>query len=209
MVRALDAATQTAVRDRSKVLVRNFVLVTVKHPTTDADVLFGFTDFGEDVTLNVIDGETGISTSRSYYGDNGPILKMDQMPLKIGLEVDTTQIVLSQIDPHVQDMVRNYNCRNAKVQVHRGYLAVGGVALVADPRIRRLGQVNGAPVVTPAAGGEGSITLKVVSHTRELTRINTTKRSDETQRRRGTDDRFRRYGGTAGKWEIFWGEVQG
>lgn len=209
MVSSLDAATQTAVRDRSILIPRNFVLVTVKaigDPATTTR--FGFTDYGEDVTLNIVDGETGSTVSRDYFGDNQPILKMDPMPLKIGLEVDTTQVVLSQIDEHVQSMARGYDIRNANVQIHRGYLDPDSHLLVAAPRIRRLGQINGAPIMTPAAGGEGSITLKIVSHTRELTRINTAKRSDETQRRRGTGDRFRRYGGTAGKWEIFWGESQ-
>lgn len=202
MVRALDVATQAAVRDRSRVLPRNFVLVTL----TDG-APFGFTDYGEDVILNVIDGETGSTVSRTYYGDNSPILDMDPVPLKIGLEVDTTQVVLSQIHDVVQEMARGHDCRNAKVQIHRGYLDPATMLLVAAPRCRRLGQINGLPIETPAAGGEGSITLRVVSHTRELTRINTALRSDEDQRRR-SDDRFRRYSGTAGSWEIFWGEVK-
>ena len=106
MVRVLDVATQTAVRDRSRVIIRNFVLATVKDLDDDSDEVFGFTDFGEDVILNVIDGETGSSTSRTYAGDGGPLLRMDPVPLKIGLEVDTTQIVLSQIHAAVQSMAR-------------------------------------------------------------------------------------------------------
>lgn len=205
MVRSLDSATQAAVRDRSRVIIRNFVLVTVRKLSDDSSVRFGFTDFGEDVTLNIVDGESGSTVSRDYYGDNGPILRMDPMPLKIGLEVDTTQVVLSQIDAHVQDMLKNHDCRNAQAQIHRAYLDPDSHLLVAAPRCRRLGQVNGAPVVTPAAGGEGSVTLKIVSHTRELTRTNPARRSDETQKLRSSD-RFRRYSGTAGVWEIFWGE---
>lgn len=207
MVRVLDSATQLAVRDRSRVIPRNFVGCTVWDDERDP-VFFGFTDYGEDVITNVIDIETGSTVSRTFYGDDAPILDMDPIPLKVGLEVDTTQVVLSQIHPVVQLMVRGHDCRNAKVQIWRGYLDPESMLLVAAPRSRRVGQINGTPIVTPAVGGQGSITLKVVSHTRELTRTNPAKRSDETYRLR-SGDRFGRYAGTAGQWEIWWGENRG
>jgi hypothetical protein len=206
MTRALDVATQTAIRDRSRILPRNFVLVSAKSLVDGSIVLFGFTDYGEDVIVNVVDGETGSTVSRTYSGDNSPILRMDPMPIKIGLEVDTTQVVLSQIHPAVQDMVRGHDVRNAKVQIHRGYLDPNSMLLVAPPRIRRLGQVNGAPILTPEAGSEGSITLKVVSNTREMTRTNSALKSDETQRLR-SGDRFRRYSSVV-KWNYWWGEAK-
>lgn len=208
MVRALDAATQVAVRDRARgVIVRNFVGATVKDGSGNL-VFFGFTDFGEDVTLNVVDIETGSTVSRTFYGDNAPMQKLDPIPLKVGLEVDTTHVVLNQIHPIVQQMARGHDCRNAKVQIWRGYLDPATMLLVAAPRSRRIGQINGLPIVTPAAGGQGNVTLKVVSHTRELTRTNPAKKSDETYRLRD-GDRFGQYAGTAGQWEIWWGELKG
>lgn len=206
MVRVLDAATQGAVRDRSRIFPRDFVGCTVKDEAGEP-VFFGFTNFGEDVVTNVVDIETGSTVSRTFYGDNAPIQSMDPIPLKIGLEVDTTQVVLNQIHPIVQLMARGHDCRNAKVQIWRGYLDPVSMLLVAAPRSRRVGQINGLPIVTPAVGGQGSITLKVVSHTRELTRTNPAKKSDETYRLR-SGDRFGQYAGTAGQWEIWWGELK-
>lgn len=78
---------------------------------------------------------------------------------------------------------------------------------VANPRSRLVGQVNGAPEMTAAIGGQSVRTIKVVSHTRELTRTNSAKRSDETYRLRG-GDRFGQYSGTAGQWELWWGEAR-
>lgn len=205
MVRVLDVATQAAVRDRSRVIPRNFVLVWAKPIGGGGEVPFGFTDMGEDVTVNIVNGETGAVENHTFYGDNAPIQKMDPIPLKIGLEVDTTQVVLNHLHPVVQLMTRGHDIRNARVQIHRGYLDPQSTLLVANPRCRRMGQVNGNPTRTGAAGGEGDTTLRIVSHTRELTRINTAKRSDETQRLR-QGDRFRRYSGIAGKIEIFWGD---
>ena len=205
MVRVLDVATQGAIRNRSAVIPRNFVLVWAKPIGGGAEVPFGFTDIGEDVAVNIVNGETGAVENYTFYGDNAPIKKMDPIPLKIGLDVDTTQVVLNHLHPVVQLMTRGHDIRNAKVQIHRGMLDPNSMLLAANPRCRRLGQVNTNPTRTAAVGGEGDTTLRIVSHTRELTRTNTAMRSDETQRLRN-GDRFRRYSGIAGKIEIFWGE---
>lgn len=204
MVRALDGATQAAVRDRSKIIIRNLVLIDAKDSLGDVH-RFGFTDWGENITLNIVDGRTSSIVSRDYYGDAGPLISIDPIPLRMGIEIPTIQITLSQIHTAVQNMVRNYNIRNVQIQVHRAYLDPISREPVANPRCRLLGMVNGAPISTPASGDAGGVVIKAVSHTRELTRTNPSKRSDETQRLRG-GDRFRRYGGVAGQWEIFWGE---
>jgi len=205
MVRVLDVATQGAIRDRSAVIPRNFVLIWAKPIGGGGEVPFGLTDFGEDVSTNVVNGETGAVENYTFYGDNAPIKKMDPIPLKIGLDVDTTQVVLNHLHPVVQLVTRGHDIRNARVQIFRGYLDPASMLLAANPRCRRLGQVNTNPTRTGAAGAEGDTTLRIVSHTRELTRTNTAKRSDETQRLRG-GDRFRRYSGISGKIEVFWGE---
>lgn len=203
-MRSLDVATQTAIRDRSKIAIRNFVLVDAKDDDSDL-VRFGFTDYGENVTLNIVDGRTQAVVSRDYYGDDGPLISIDPIPLKIGLEIPTVQVILSNLHPQVQDMIRNHNIRNVQVQIHRAYLDLDSMLPVANPRCRLLGLVNGAPIDTGSMGGSGTATLECVSHTRELTRTNPAKRSDETQKLRAID-RFRKYGSVAGEWDIFWGE---
>lgn len=208
MVRALDIDTQNAIRDRNAVVPRDFVVCTVRTLDTDEPVNFAFTTFGEDIITNVLDGVTGLAISYTFLGDNGPILSMDPIPYKIGVEIVTTQVVLNHLHAAVQDMVRGHNCRNATVQIHRGYLAPDSMLLAALPRCRRLGQINGTPIVTPAAGGRGTVTLKVVSQSRELTRTNSARTSDEFYRRRN-GDRWGRYSGTAGQWPIVWGESKG
>jgi len=208
MVRPLDAATQAAVRDRSRgVIIRNFVLITI----TEGAVVtpFGLTDFGEDVSLNVVVNGAGAVENHVFYGDNAPIQAIDPIALKIGLTVDTTQIRLNPLHEIVKLMARGHETglRTAKVQVFRGYLDPESMQPVANPRSRLLGQVNGAPEMTAAVGGQSVRTIKVVSHTRELTRTNSAKRSDETYRLR-SGDRFGQYSGTAGQWELWWGEAR-
>jgi hypothetical protein len=206
MVRPLDIATQAAIRDRRAVIPRNFVLVGPVVPNAGGDaVLFGFTDFGEDIVLNIVDGWTGETVSRTFVGDNAPITAIDQMPLKIGVEIDTVQVTLNKLHPAVNAMVRGHRCRHARVQILRGWLSADSMLPVAPPRIRRLGKLNGDPITTPAIGGAGRVVLKVVSQSRETTRTNPVKASHEFYQRRG-GDQWGRYAGTAGQWPIFWGE---
>jgi hypothetical protein len=207
MVRPLDVDTQSAVRDRRGVLPVNFLVFTVKDLGDGSPVRIGFTDYGEDVVTNIIDAVTGLATSTSFFGDESPIAGMDPVPYKIGVEIDTTQLVLNSLHPAVVDMVRGHDCRNGQVQIHRGYLSLVSRLLVAPPRCRRLGQINGAPTTRPALGGQGNVTIKVVSASRELTRINPIKAGEAFYRKR-SDDRWARYSGTAGEWPIFWGEIE-
>jgi hypothetical protein len=201
MARSFDVATQGAIRARGALVPRNFVVITAKDRATGDAKLHGFWDDAETVTTNVISGETGMSVSRTFQGD-GAILSCDPIPMRIGLEVRTIQLVLSPLHAGVQSCLRGDDPRGAKVEIYRGLLDPATMLLVTAPRIRFLGKVNGAPIETGAAS---RATLKIVSHTRELTRTNPAMKGDEQQRLR-SGDRFRRYTGTAGEWPIFWGE---
>lgn len=206
-MRLLDIETLNAIRDRHAVIPRNFVLVVARSLVDGSAITFGFTDYGEDITTNIVDGRTGAVVSHVFYGDNSPITSIDPISLKVGLEVATTQVVLNPLHPVVELMARGHRLRNAPVQIHRGYLSRESMLLVAPPRCRRLGQVNGAPINTAAVGGTSRLTLKVVSVTRELTRLNSDMRGYESQQRRG-GDQARKYNGTAHVWQSHWGEAK-
>lgn len=204
MVRALDVATQGAIRNRNAIVPRNFVVVTARDRDDGTDKLHGFWDDAEVVVTNVVSGEDGSIVSRTFVGDSA-IVSCDAIPMRIGLEVRTVQLVLNPLHPAVQALVRGDDPRFGKVEIYRGLLDPASMLLVAPPRIRFLGRINGAPIDTAAAGDASKVTLKLVSHTRELTRTSPARKSDETQRLR-SGDRFRRYTGVAGEWPIWWGE---
>lgn len=207
-MRSRDTATQDAINDRRAVAPRNFVLVGPVVPIGGGSpVVFGFTDFGEDITTNIVDGRTGETVSHVFFGDNAPIVSIDTMPLRVGVEVDTVQVTLNHLHPAVAAMVRGHNCRNAPAQILRGWLSPESMLLVASPTDRRLGFVNGTPLDTPAAGEQGSATLRVVSQSRELTRVNPVKSSREFYARR-SNDQWGRYTGVTGDWPIWWGEMR-
>lgn len=203
MVRALDVATQDAIRARGVLIPRNFVVVTAKGRVSGSPVVRGFWDDTGDVVTNVV-GEDGELTSRTFLGD-GAILACDPVPMRIGLEVRTIQLVLSPLHAGVAQLLRGDDPRGARVEIYRGLLSPDTMLLVSAPRIRFLGKINEAPIETGADGGESQATLRIVSHTRELTRTNPAMKGDEQQRLR-SGDRFRRYTAVAGEWPIFWGE---
>lgn len=203
MVRVLDAGTQGAIRNRSAIVPRNFIVITAKDRDSGDAVVHGFWDDADTVAVNVLD-EDGATVSRTFAGD-GAVLSLDPIPMRIGLEVRTVQLVLSALHADVLDLVRGDDPRGAKVEIYRGLLDPASGALLAVPRIRFLGKVNAAPIATAAVGGESSVTLAIVSHTRELTRTNPAKKSDAQQQLR-SGDRFRRYTNVAGDWDIWWGE---
>ncbi|WP_152565765.1 hypothetical protein [Devosia riboflavina] len=171
---------------------------------------YGFTNVGEDVAVNVVTNGAGTVENYTFYGDNAPIQAIDAIPLKVGLEVDTIQVRLNPIHPIVKLLARadETALRVARVQIFRGYLDPDSMLLVANPRSRFVGQVNTAPETVAGPGGESIRTINVRSHTQEMTRTNSAKKSDETYRLR-SGDRFGQYAGTAGNWELWWGEVKG
>jgi hypothetical protein len=206
-MRSVDPATAAAIQSRRGHIPRYFVWIVAKNRTNGAQETMGLWNGEDTVEVTVIQAESGLPVTRTYNAA-GSLLGLDPIPAVSDLSVRTIQISLSQINAAVQQAIRGYDARLAKLEVHRGLLSLDTRLLVAPPVPLFDGQVNGAPINTPAAGEEGGISLAVVSHTRVLTRTNPAKRSDETQKLR-SGDRLRRYSGVANQWDFFWGEEKG
>lgn len=199
-----DPSVSAHLQSRQGVNPRSLVWITAKNRATGVAESLGFWNGDDTVDVAVISGTTGLPVTRTYHGW-GALLSIDPVPLVSDLSIRTIQIGLSPISEEVRLAIRQYDARLAPIEVHRGFLGPDNQILIANPRPRFVGWVNGAPIDTPAAKGEGKVALSVVSHTRALTKINPAKRSDETQKLRG-NDRFRKYSDVAGQWTFFWGE---
>lgn len=206
-MRDLNTAVVTHLQSRKGVIPRDFVWITAKDRNTGTPESTGFWNGDDTVTLDVISGLSGLPETRTYIGW-GDLGKVDSIPLVSDLTIRTINISVSHLSAAVQQMIRGYDVRLAPVEVHRGFFDLDTRNIIAAPRPRFLGYVNGAGIETPPVGGEGAARLAVVSHTRALTKTNSAKRSDETQKRR-SGDRFRRYSDVAGQWTFFWGEKKG
>jgi len=159
----------------------------------------------DDVTVNVMDGETGLPVTRLYYG-MGTSLKIPKIPRVSDQSIQVLEVTMSQLNNITQTLVRENNVRLAQVDIHEGLLSTETRLLVSPPEIAFLGEVDGDPIDTPPVGGEGSITMEIVSNAiRTLTRTNPAKRSYETQNKR-SGDQFSKYSNLTENMQPTWGE---
>lgn len=205
-MRSISINNQLAVsqaRDKG-IIPRDFFWITVKHLETGDPAPFGFWTGDDTLSVDVMNANSGEIETRVYVGDVG--LKIGDIPRVSDLTIQTIEVELSAIAPAVQSVIRGYDARLAKVEVHAGWLDTVSRGIVDLPEIDFLGEVNGAPIETGAAGGESKVTLNIVSDgISMLTRTNPSKRSYEGQKRRGGDE-FGLHSNAVKAWRIFWGE---
>lgn len=203
-MRQIDSATDAALAS-GHIVPRDFLWIEARNRATGAPVERGFwSDLGT-VQAPVLDPVTGQTTTRSYAGAGG-LISVGPVALVTGFSVQTVDIQLSQIEAGAVDILRTYDLRRARVQLHRGYMDPASFLLVAPALPFFFGEVDQAPLTTPAEGQDGSITITATSHAQELTRSNPAKRSDADQRQRDAGDGFFRHAATVGSWRIFWGQ---
>jgi hypothetical protein len=207
-MRDLDAAEIAAIQART-VVARSLVWITAIDRDTGAPVAQGFWNEVRDLPMPVKDGRTGAIVSRDFRGI-GEALKVGSIPLTSNITIRSVDIELPQIDEIVQLLVRGYDVRGAPLQIYRGYFDPATRVLVAPAKARFVGYVDGAQITTPKEGEEGSVTLRCVSTTRELTRVNPEVRSHESQlARSGGADDFYKDTGVVPEWVIAWGQSRG
>lgn len=204
----IDSATAAAISSRQGIIPVNFIWIAARNRSNGGLETAGFWNGWDAVTAQVIDPDTQLPVAREYQA-GGSVIEVPAIPLESDLSVRTIRIRLSGINPAVELAIRGYDPKHAPIQIHRGFLDIETQLPVAPAVPRFIGWINGAPIKTPAVGGEGGVELSCVSHTRSLTKTNPLKRSDEMQRKRG-GDRFRRYSDVAGGWlhNVHWGEAK-
>ena len=203
-MRAVDPATAMAIASGA-VVPRDFLWLVPRNRDTGAEVPIGFWSDAGTVEAIVIDPETDLPVARPYVGA-GDLVSVGAVPLAAGFAVQTVPITLSQITPGAAMAVRGYDLRRALVELHRGYLDPVSGLLVGPALPWFTGEIDDAPITTPAEGDEGAIRLTAVSHAQELSRTNPAKRSDADQRERSATDGFYQHAATVGSWRIYWGQ---
>jgi hypothetical protein len=203
-MRVLDPAIITALSQRVLVL-RYFYWITVVSRSDGSPTSFGYWSDSGTITASVVDGRSGSTESRDFYGLGNGISPSD-VPLTADVTIRNLTLTLPHLDSIVQSMVRTYDARNAPMQRYVGFFDPSTRELIAAPQADFVGYVDGAPIETPAENQEGSITLNCVSTTRELTRANAQVRSNDSQILRSATDNFYDYTAVVGGWIINWGQ---
>ena len=170
---------------------------------------WGFWAGEDNVTVTVVKATDPASTESRAYVGGGSLLPdgVDPIVYQLGLVAQTINVKLSQIHASVQDMVRGADIRLAEAELHRALFDVATGLIVSTPFPRFYGIIEGAPINTPAVGGDGSITLAITSVSIDLTRTNPALKSDEATKLR-SGDRFRQYSGVTGQYTVDWGEAR-
>jgi hypothetical protein len=206
-VRDVDGDTLTALGKRALVR-RNFFSITAIKISTGLPETANFWNDVGDTTIDVIDGETLSPVSRTYTG-SATLIQVDSLPLISDLSVRTVKVQLYPVHPDVDALIRLYRLKAARIEIHRGLYQVNARTVVAEPLPRFIGKVDRSEIITGAQGEESAHELSCVSHTVELTRTSTEKRSNECQKLRLSTDTFFKYAGIVPEFQLFWGADKG
>ncbi len=202
-MRSLSAPNLAALQDR-RLVARDFLWIVARTYDTGAAYSYGFWSDVGNISAPMVDPDTGSDVVRNFEGA-GTLISVSDIPLVSNISVRNATITLSQIDEGVASLVRGYDLKQARVQIHRGLFSPVNRGLVASAFCRFVGFVDEIEIVTPSEDDAGQITLTCASHTQEMTRSNPDTRSNESQKRRSVSDNFFQDTTTVGDWEFFWG----
>lgn len=206
-MRAISTENQIALNER-RLVARDFLWIVARNRTTNLPERVGFWSDVEDATVLVLDPETLLPVYRDYKAAGG-LIQINEIPAVSVIQVQDIEIKMSQLDELVQQAVRLYDIKQARVEIHRGNFDPDTRNLVAPALVRFVGFVNNLRITTPTENSEGGVYLTCVSHTQELTRANPATRSNEDQKTRSASDTFFLDTAVVGEWQLDWGAVQG
>jgi hypothetical protein len=189
-----------------RLMPRDFLTITARDRETGDPVTVGFWSDLANVSALVIDPETGSPVSRDFYG-SGSLISISDIPAIVGVSVETVTITMSQLHDQVEEAIRLYDCKQARVEIHTGLLDPDSRKLVDPAEPLFVGFVDRIEIRTPAEGGDGAAVLRCASGTQELLRSNPATRSHEDQQVRASGDDFFIDAAVCPDWDHYWGAV--
>ncbi|WP_426229287.1 hypothetical protein [Pararhizobium sp. DWP3-4] len=206
-MRALSPENNAALQER-RLIPRDFIWLKARTLDTGLPFEYGFWSGVSNVSASVLNPDTGTAVTRNFEGA-GSLISISDVPLVSNAEVQSVTVTLSQIDDAVANIVRGYDLKQAVIEIYRGLFSPESRQLVAPAFCRFVGFVDDPEITTPSENEEGAIVLSCVSHTQEMTRVNSDTRSNESQKLRSATDNFFQDATTVGEWELFWGQSAG
>ncbi len=206
-MRSISEENYDALLER-RLLARDFIWLKARTLDTGLPFEYGFWSDVGNVAAPVLNPDTGSAVTRNFEGA-GSLISISDIPLVSNAEVQTVTVTLSQIDDAVANIVRAYDLKQAVIEIYRGLFSPISRLIVAPAFCRFTGFVDDPEITTPSENEEGSIVLSCVSHTQEMTRVNSDTRSSDSQKQRLDTDNFFQDATTVGEWELFWGTSAG
>lgn len=189
-----------------RLMPRDFLTITARDRATGAPVTVGFWSDLANVSALVVDPDTGAAVARDFYG-SGSLIEISDIPAIAGVTVQNVTITMSQLHDQVEQAIRLYDCKQARVEIHTGLLDPDSRQLVDPAESLFVGFVDSIEVRTPSENEEGAAILTCTSGTQELLRSNPATRSHEDQQVRAPGDAFFKDAAVCGDWDHYWGAV--
>lgn len=204
-MRIIPASTQ-ALLEAQTLVTRDFMRITARVRATNEPITVGFWSGKGDFSAQVVDADTGVVATYDFEGV-GALIAIDPIAMVSNLTVQNVGVQFSQLDNRINELLRVYDLRQAKVEIYRGEFDPDRMVMVEPATSRFVGFVDDAPVETPAEGQEGSVSIECASGAQELTRGNPDMRSHESQLARASGDDFYKDVTTCSDLVIFWGKT--
>lgn len=200
-----SSATVSALAAR-RLMPRDFLWIVARDRVTGAPVSVGFWSDLANVSALVIDPDAGSPVLRDFYG-SGSLIAISDIPAIVGVSVDNVTVTMSQLHDQVEEALRLYDCKQARIEVHTGLLDPDSRKLVDPAEPIFVGFIDHVEIKTPAEGGEGAAILTCASGTQELLRNNPATRSHADQQIRAPGDSFFVDAAVCSDWDHYWGAV--
>lgn len=183
---------------RTGITVRNLFWITAKNRSTGAAETMGIWN-GPDTQNFTISGD-----SRTYVGGGG-FMNFDDLKQETGLLIHRLKAVCSPVAPEMDEVIRTYDAKFARVEVHLAFFSPGTETMLDAPERVFKGWIDTIDHKTPRKNESGAITINMVGNSRILTRRAADKRSDQSQKLRSASDDFFKYVSMTGNIKTPWG----
>ena len=199
-MKLLPAALTAHLEAREGVSPRVLAWFEARNRTTGAAEALGLWQGADDRSFSIG------GSLRTYYGA-GQLLGVDPIATRSGVEVRRQRLVFSALTSEVEQLVRGYDARYGRAEVHVVHMVAGTDTFVSSPVRWLAGYIDEVSIRTGEAGGEGAVEIRIATAARALTQTLGRKRSDRSLRARAPADRFRRYADVSGSVKAWWGEL--
>lgn len=197
-MRSFDAPTLAQFQNRAALSARILVWAVARNRTTGLEESLGLWTGAQDRSFTIA------GNARTYAGA-GSIMEIPPIVSQSGIAVRMQRISLSPLSPEVAALIRTYDARFARIEIHRALFDPVTGLLVAEPHRLFKGIIDEVALPIDPKTGEVRCDVTMASSARYLTRTLPLKRSDATQQRR-SGDRFLRYVDVSGEVDVYWGE---
>lgn len=202
----LYSANTVAALAARRLMPRDFVWIVARDRETGEPASVGFWSDLSNVSALMIDPETGAPVLRDFYGAGG-LIQVSDIPSIVGVSVENVTVTMSQLHDQVEEAIRLFDCKQARIEVHTGLLDPETRQLVDPAEPIFVGFIDHIEIRTPSENEDGAAILTCASGTQELLRSNPATRSHADQQVRAPGDDFFLDAAVCGDWDHYWGAV--